>query len=289
MSTTKTIASAREKRSAEVYELDPNQIVFEEGFNRRRQYTGIEELAQTIKMHGQVNPIQVFKARSGENKGKYVARIGHRRTLAAQLLATSDPNFTVKAIKLKSDDPKANLLLQFTSQTEVPLTSVEKGSLINSLKDDHNMKNEEIQLSLGISSASLNNFSTQARMPESVQEAISNGDISGGVVNTFVRDVRAKLNTERADNFSEQVLSAVEGRVAKAVAKAKEDGTKGRKGATVTGADIVRKPTLTQKLKEVSEAVEAQETPSYALKTFAEVLAAIEAGEDMAEVVAKFG
>lgn len=265
----------REKRSAEVYELNPQDLVFEEGFNCRQQYNNIEGLANSIKTNGQANPVQVYKARSGEHKGKYLVRVGHRRTLATQMISESDPNFTIKAIKLKSDDPKANLILQGTSQTEEPLNSIEMGILILRLKKEHGMNNTSIENSLGISSATLNNYASQARMPESVQMAISNGEISGGVVNTFLREVRETLSTERADNFSPQVLSAVEGKVQRAVSSAKEKGTKGNKAKTVTGADVAKKQSLIAKVKQLKTLVESEENASEVLKNFVNVVGSL--------------
>jgi len=263
------MSTERTKRGGEIFLLKPSELIFEEGFNKRKKYTEIPELAQSIREQGQVVPIQVYKIRSGDNKGKYFVRIGHRRTMASQLIAEKDKNFLVKAICLAKNDPIENLLLQFTSQTEVPLNSIEKGNLIVSLREvmTGKDKDKEIQSKLGISQAQMYNLMKLTTAPESVQEAIMDDEISGTTVNQLIRQ------------FSEgKVLDAagLEKSVKEAISDAQNNPEKGNKGTKATSSNLNKKVSLEKKIKQLLWLHKKKEVKSEALNQFAEVIALLE-------------
>jgi len=276
-----TATKTRTKRAGEVFLLNPNDLIFEDGFNFRQNYTGIEELAQSIQSNGQVNPVQVYKIRSGENKGKYFVRIGHRRTLAAQLIAKEDANFEIKALCLSKNDPIDNLLLQFNSQTEVPLNSIEKGNLINALIEN-GMSADEVQANLGISVAQFYNLIKLTSAPVSVQEAITNDLISGTTVNALIRTHSSGSGNKRTLD-SKALAEAVDA----AISDAQANPTKGKKGAKATGSNITgaKKVSLETKIKQLLWLHQKCETPNEVLENFSKVIESLQADGATAENV----
>lgn len=276
--------STRTKRAGEIFLLNPNDLIFEDGFNFRQNYTGIEELAQSIESKGQVNPIQVYKIRSGENKGKYYVRIGHRRTLAAQMIAKSNPDFEVKAICLAKNDPIENLLLQFNSQTEVPLNAIEKGNLINALLEN-GMDAKEIEANLGISQAQRYNLVKLTETPESVQEAIANDLISGTTVNALIRTHSSGTGNKRTldgDALAKAVKSAI--------SDAQANPTKGKKGTKATGSNVGgKKVSLETKIKQLIWLNKKSDSENTVLDNFATVVEALESADSAESIMDTFG
>jgi ParB/RepB/Spo0J family partition protein len=277
---TATAPKTRNKRAGEIVLLSPSDLFFEEGFNFRQNYTGIEELAKSINSKGQVNPIQVYKIRSGENKGKYYVRIGHRRTLAAQMIAKTNPDFEIKALCLAKNDPLENLLLQFNSQTEVPLNPIEKGNLINALLEN-DMDAKEIQANLGISQAQFYNLIKLTAAPASVQEAVTNDLISGTTVNALIRTHSNGTGNKRTLD-GDALAVAVEAAISDAQAKP----TKGKKGAKATGSNTVgKKVSLEAKIKQLIWLSQKSEENSEAIEAFVAVITSLEDADSTAESV----
>lgn len=274
----------RTKRAGEIFLLNPNDLLFEEGFNFRQNYTGIEELAQSIESKGQVNPIQVYKIRSGENKGKYYVRIGHRRTLASQMIAKNNPDFEVKAICLAKNDPIENLLLQFNSQTEVPLNAIEKGNLIKALLDN-GMDGKEIEASLGISQAQRYNLVKLTETPQSVQEAIVNDLISGTTVNALIR-----THSEGTGNKRTLDGDALATAVQAAISDANANPTKGKKGKKATASNVSgKKVSLETKIKQLIWLNKKANTENTVLDNFSAVVEALEGADSAESVMETFG
>lgn len=232
----------REKRAGDIVLISPNDIVIEDGFNVREAYDGIEDLALSLLNEGQVNNIKVYKYPKGhENHGKYVVRVGHRRTLAGQHIVNTmgEADFMLKAEKLKTDDLTANLLLQWNSQSETPLNEVEKANLIFRLRSLENdgvrmISDEEIQNRLGISVAQMYNLLAIVDAPKTVKAAIVNDEISMTTVNAIIRQNATGRGSKRVVDFD-----AIENTVVSLVEEAKTStSTKGKKGAKVTGANL---------------------------------------------------
>jgi len=277
---TATAPKTRNKRAGEIVLLSPSELLFEEGFNFRQNYTGIEELAESMNSKGQVNPIQVYKIRSGENKGKYYVRIGHRRTLASQMIAKTNPDFQIKALCLAKNDPLENLLLQFNSQTEVPLNPIEKGNLINALLEN-DMDAKEIQTNLGISQAQFYNLIKLTAAPASVQEALTNDLISGTTVNALIRTHSNGSGNKRTLD-GDALAAAVEA----AISDAQANPTKGKKGAKATGSNTVgKKVSLEAKIKQLIWLSQKSEENSEAIEAFVAVITSLEDADSTAESV----
>jgi ParB family chromosome partitioning protein len=66
--------------------------------NIRREYTGIEELAESIRQHGLLQPITVYA--DGDS---YAVKTGHRRYLACKMLYGKEPERFHRIRRIVSD------------------------------------------------------------------------------------------------------------------------------------------------------------------------------------------
>jgi len=278
------MAQEREKRAGDIILVNPNDLIFEEGFNVRQAYNDIEELALSIANEGQVNNLKVYKVKKGdpryvENTPKYLVRVGHRRTLAGQRIVNvlGQKDFMLRAEKLSNNDMIANLLLQFNSQSETPLNDVEKGTLIARLRSaeadgERVVTDEDIQNRLGISQPQMYNLLALVNVPESVKTAIVNDEISATTVNQIIRDNSKGRGAKRTvDN------DAIEAEVKSLVSNAQVSPTKGKKGKKVTSADRgERKQSLASKINELKLQSDNGGVKSEIIANFIEVVNALE-------------
>ena len=278
------MAQEREKRAGDIILVNPNDLLFEEGFNVRQAYSGIEDLALSIVNEGQVNNLKVYKVKKGdprydENTPKYLVRVGHRRTLAGQRIVNvlGQKDFMLRAEKLSNNDMIANLLLQFNSQSETPLNYVEKGTLIARLRSakadgERVVTDEDIQNRLGISQPQMYNLLALVNVPESVKTAIVNDEISATTVNQIIRDNSKGRGAKRTvDN------DAIEAEVKSLVSNAQVSPTKGKKGKKVTSANRgERKQSLASKINELKLQSDNGGVKSEIIANFIEVVNALE-------------
>jgi hypothetical protein len=278
------MAQEREKRAGDIILVNPNDLLFEEGFNVRQAYSGIEDLALSIVNEGQVNNLKVYKVKKGdprydENTPKYLVRVGHRRTLAGQRIVNvlGQKDFMLRAEKLSNNDMIANLLLQFNSQSETPLNYVEKGTLIARLRSakadgERVVTDEDIQNRLGISQPQMYNLLALVNVPESVKTAIVNDEISATTVNQIIRDNSKGSGAKRTvDN------DAIEAEVKALVSNAQVSPTKGKKGKKVTSANRgERKQSLASKINELKLQSDNGGVKSEIIANFIEVVNALE-------------
>lgn len=278
------MAQEREKRAGDIILINPNDLIFEEGFNVRQAYNDIEELALSIANEGQVNNLKVYKVKKGdprydESTPKYLVRVGHRRTLAGQRIVNvlGQKDFMLRAEKLSNNDMIANLLLQFNSQSETPLNDVEKGTLIARLRSakadgERVVTDEDIQNRLGISQPQMYNLLALVNVPESVKTAIVNDEISATTVNQIIRDNSKGRGAKRTvDN------DAIEAEVKALVSNAQVSPTKGKKGKKVTSANRgERKQSLASKINELKLQSDNGGVKSEIIANFIEVVNALE-------------
>lgn len=278
------MAQEREKRAGDIILVNPNDLIFEEGFNVRQAYNDIEELALSIANEGQVNNLKVYKVKKGdprydENTPKYLVRVGHRRTLAGQRIVNvlGQKDFMLRAEKLSNNDMIANLLLQFNSQSETPLNDVEKGTLIARLRSaeadgERVVTDEDIQNRLGISQPQMYNLLALVNVPDSVKTAIVNDEISATTVNQIIRDNSKGRGAKRVvDN------DAIEAEVKSLVSNAQVSPTKGKKGKKVTSANRgERKQSLASKINELKLQSNNGGVKSEIIANFIEVVNALE-------------
>lgn len=146
-------------------EIIPNQFqprtVFEED--------KIEELAQTLRTHGMIQPIVVRKLE--ENKYELIA--GERRLRAAETLEWESIPSIIRSL---SDTETASIALVENIQRE-QLTVIEEAHAYKQLIKLHSLTQEALAQRLGKSQSTIANRLRLLNLPEVVQEALLNKQI----------------------------------------------------------------------------------------------------------------
>ncbi|MBU9710619.1 nucleoid occlusion protein [Evansella tamaricis] len=142
-----------------VTEIVPNRYQPRTIFNDEK----IEELAQTIKTHGIIQPIVVRK-----REGKYEIIAGERRWRAVQTLGWEKIPAVVREF---NDSQTASIALIENLQRE-GLTSIEEAMAYAQLLEIHNLTQESLAQRLGKGQSTIANKLRLLHLPESVKESL---------------------------------------------------------------------------------------------------------------------
>jgi len=199
-------------KARETYKVPVASINVREGFNARKFYTGIEELADMVEANGVITPITIDVLKDGRI---YVER-GHRRLKALRLLRDRylEANriheflerfeyvecFVNKSSVTELDRIKA----LYTSNHICPLSPVENSEVVNRMKVYYSMKHEEIASQLGISRQSVDNYAKIAELPDDVKQGLTDNRISLNSALSIMRKLKDEV--QRAEAF-ENMLS----------------------------------------------------------------------------------
>lgn len=148
-----------------ISEIVPNQFqprtVFEED--------KIEELAQTLRTHGMIQPIVVRQLE--ENKYELIA--GERRLRAAEMLEWKSIPSIIRSL---SDTETASIALVENIQRE-QLTVIEEAHAYKRLIELHSLTQEALAQRLGKSQSTIANRLRLLNLPKKVQDALLNKKI----------------------------------------------------------------------------------------------------------------
>ena len=166
------ISDLRQIKLAEIMP-DPTQPrrVFDE--------TLLDELAESIRVHGVLQPIVV----TPDNKGKYVIVAGERRYRAATKAGLEKIPALVRTL---SDQHKLELSLIENIQRQ-NLNAIETATAYLTLRDQFNLTLEQIGQRVGGKSPSaVSNTLRLLRLPEVVRQAVVDGKLSEGQVRPLI-------------------------------------------------------------------------------------------------------
>jgi len=131
----------------------------------------LEELAESIKVHGIVQPVIV--RRSGE---QFELVAGERRWRAAQIAGLA----AVPAIVRDFSDAELMEIALVENLQREDLTPIEQAQAYSSLQREFNMTQEELARRLGVSRSQVANVLRLLQLPEEVQEMLHSGRITVG-------------------------------------------------------------------------------------------------------------
>lgn len=154
----------------EVFEISLNDIM-PNRFQPREIFdkSALEELSQSIKEHGVIQPIIVRKV--GD---KYEIVAGERR-YRASLLAGKQ---TIPAIVKDIDDKETAKIALLENLQRKDLTPIEEARTYQTILKLDNLTQEELAISLGKSQSTIANKLRLLNLAEEVQTALLNGKIS---------------------------------------------------------------------------------------------------------------
>jgi ParB family chromosome partitioning protein len=132
----------------------------------------LEELAQSIREHGVLQPVLV----SEQPDGTYQLITGERRWRSAQLAGLS----TVPAI-VKEATPQASLEMALVENIQRrDLNPLEEALAFRQLLDEHGLTQDQLAQRLGKSRVSVTNTLRLLHVPGPVQDALADGSITEG-------------------------------------------------------------------------------------------------------------
>lgn len=173
-----------------ITKIRPNRFQPRSSFSNEK----LSELAGSIKAHGLAQPVVV---RPTETPGEFELVAGQRRLKAAQIAGLSK----VPAIIRELDDKEQLELSLIENLQREDLNPIDKANGIKRLINEFEITHEEAAKALGISRPALTNFLRLLSLPETIKNALLQGEISEG-------HARALLGTNNY-NFQYNLLNRI--------------------------------------------------------------------------------
>lgn len=228
-------------KRADIYQVDPRNVVVVENFNVRRDFD-IEELKEQIKAKGVLNPITVIPFKDENGVEKYRLVDGERR-LRATLAAIEEGAeiARIKAIYLNRATKEEDLLIEQMMRNEGKnFTEYECAIMFLRFKENFGYTQAEIASKFKKSTAFVSRCLSLMELALEIQDKLGNNEISVKAVRDIVANV--------GDDESKQVEA-----VNTAVESAKQRGEKTATNRDVDADVKVRKDA--QKVKKVLQNV----------------------------------
>jgi ParB family chromosome partitioning protein len=120
--------------------------------NVRKEYSGIEELAESIKQHGLLQPITVYPEGEG-----YIVKTGHRRFKAYTSLFEKEPE-RFHSIRCIISDAKDSSIIQLVENIQrEDLSQIDLANALNALRKE-GLTNKQIADVIGKTEGYINNL-----------------------------------------------------------------------------------------------------------------------------------
>lgn len=133
---------------------------------------GLQELAESIRQHGILQPIIV----TNDSPDHYILIAGERRWRAAQIAGLTSVPVILREV---NDRDRLEMALIENVQRE-DLMPLETAEAYRQLAEDFSMTHEEIATQVGKSRTSITNTLRLLKLPEVVQHALLTGEITEG-------------------------------------------------------------------------------------------------------------
>ena len=172
------------KSSSSLLKIDPSNIRVIEGFNVRKDYGDMDELAQSLINNGQLEPIIVSKVK-GEDIYDLIE--GHRRLAAINLLRERGEDFPyVTATTSQMSAEERIFAMLVTGSTKKNLTDLEQADAIKQLQNK-GYEVADIAKKMGCSVAKVNQKLELASAPKALKDMVESGDIAASTAVNLLR------------------------------------------------------------------------------------------------------
>jgi ParB family transcriptional regulator, chromosome partitioning protein len=191
----------------------PIEMVVRNPRNPRRDFVEeqLEELAQSIKTHGVVQPI-VVRQEPG-NTGRYEIIAGERRWRASQRAGLTEVPVIIRQV----DDREALEIAIVENVQRSDLNPVEEALGYQQLVDEHNYTQADLGTIIGKSRSHVANSLRLLKLPDSVRSLLLSGSLSAGHARTLVtaenpdmlanRIIKDGLSVRQAEALAQQTLN----------------------------------------------------------------------------------
>ncbi len=160
---------------------------------------GLEELAQSIREHGLIQPITVSRL----SDGKYKLIAGERRWRAAAMAGLKDIPALVRSV---NEDRLLELALIENIQRE-DLNPIDIAMAFYRLATDHGLSHEQIAERTGKDRSTITNFLRLLRLTPLVQEELMRGTISVGHARALLNITDQDAQRRACDRVIEKGMS----------------------------------------------------------------------------------
>ncbi|MBQ2661123.1 MAG: ParB/RepB/Spo0J family partition protein [Clostridia bacterium] len=165
--------SSENIKNVDIHLIDTNSEQPRKEFNEEK----LNELAESIKRHGIVQPIVVRK-----NGGRFIIIAGERRFRAARIACLTSVPVIVKDL---ADDESMEIALIENIQRE-DLNPVEEAMAIRFLMHRHDLTQQEVAQRLGKSRPAIANSLRLLNLPDAVLALLKQGKIQSGHARALV-------------------------------------------------------------------------------------------------------
>jgi len=151
-------------------------------FQPRKHFSkeSLEELSNSIKEQGIIQPIIVRPEKSSKNKYEIIA--GERRWLASQSAGLNE----VPVVVLEVDDTKSLEFAIIENVQRQDLNAIEEARGYKKLVDDHGYNQDKLAKFIGKSRSYIANLLRLLSLPEDVIVMIEEGDLSSGHARSLI-------------------------------------------------------------------------------------------------------
>ena len=200
-----------------VYNVNINFVMPNE--NQPRKFFDkikLEELANSIKNNGIIQPILVTKVA----KDKYKIIAGERRWRAARLLGLKEVPILIR--ELTESEVLEQALIENIQRQD--LNAIEEAEALTRLMDEHKLTQEEVSARVGKSRSPIANTLRLLSLPQSVQSLVIQDDLSAGHARALVAIKNEELQLSLAEEAINKDLSVrdIEKKIKKALTPPKE-------------------------------------------------------------------
>lgn len=151
-----------------ITELEPRK----EQPRRRFDEEALEQLAESIRANGVIQPILVRKLPNGF----YQIIAGERRWRASKLAGLAE----VPVVVIEADEKKVSEIALIENIQREDLNAIEEAAAYRSLMLDHGLTQEELSKRVGKSRSAIANSTRLLELPDGVAELIIEGKLSAG-------------------------------------------------------------------------------------------------------------
>ena len=188
----------------------------------------LEELADSIREHGLIQPLVVRKSTNG-----YEIVAGERRWRAARKIGIKK----IPAIVRELSDEENMLLAIIENMQREDLDPIEEAEGISQMIETYGLSQEQVSKSLGKSRPYITNQLRLLKLPEEIRKMVSDGRLSSGHVRALITIDDEEKQIKLAVQAVEQGLSV---RQVEALAKANKNVKKSKAAKKKKSADVKR-------------------------------------------------
>ena len=172
--------------------FQPREVFDEEALN---------ELAESIRMHGVIQPIIV---RQVDNKYEIIA--GERRYKASVLAGKTD----IPALVKNKDDKDSSIIAYIENSQRKNVSAIEEARTCERLLSTNDLTQEQLAKQLGMSQSTLANKLRLLTLPVEIQDAVLHGDVSERHARTLLSIKDTKQQLELLEKIKENKMTVRE-------------------------------------------------------------------------------